>query len=100
MGMIADVYRRGNVSLSGVIERVCLVNVDGPFEPKDDCPAAMVVPGNLRGTAKVVLVSDNGRHTMMGGSYVATSDSRFSQKVEEIVGGRFYGAVPFHDRVE
>ena len=37
---------------------------------------------------------------MFGGNYGATSDSRFSEKVEEMMGSSFYGAVPIHDRVE
>jgi hypothetical protein len=37
---------------------------------------------------------------MMGGNYAATSDSRFSDKIEEMLGHGFYGAVPIHDRVE
>ena len=37
---------------------------------------------------------------MMGGNYAATSDSRFSDKVEQMLGHHFYGAVPIHDRVE
>lgn len=35
-----------------------------------------------------------------GGSYVATSDSRFSEAVEEITGQDFYGAIPLHDRTD
>lgn len=37
---------------------------------------------------------------MMGGCYVSTSDSRFSRAVEDLLGHRFYGAVPLHDRFE
>ena len=35
-----------------------------------------------------------------GGSYIATSDSRFSEAVEEITGQDFYGAIPLHDRTD
>ena len=35
-----------------------------------------------------------------GGSYIATSDSRFSEAVEEITGNDFYGAIPLHDRTD
>ena len=38
--------------------------------------------------------------TMMGGHYGATSDSRFSDAVEEMMGTPFYGALAIHDRVE
>ena len=37
---------------------------------------------------------------MMGGNYGSTSDSRFKDKLEEMLGERFYGAVAIHDRVE
>jgi hypothetical protein len=82
--------------------RLCVVNVNGPFDPTDDTPAVMLVKGNMPGTVKIVPVEelDKGSWTMFGGNYAATSDSRFSQAIEKIVGGRFYGAVPVHDRVE
>ncbi len=38
--------------------------------------------------------------SMMGGSYVATSDSRFTKACEDLLGHSFYGAVAFHDRYE
>lgn len=37
---------------------------------------------------------------MFGGCYVATSDSRFSELVEEETGVHFYGAIALHDRTE
>ncbi len=37
---------------------------------------------------------------MMGGSFVHSSDSRFSRIVEEVLGDRFHGAVSLHDRQE
>ena len=48
------------------------------------------------GTAVAVL----GGGSMMGGNYAATSDSRFSDKIEQMLGHHFYGAIPIHDRVE
>ena len=38
--------------------------------------------------------------TMFGGNYATTSDSRFSELCEELLGTNFYGAVAVHDRVE
>jgi hypothetical protein len=49
---------------------------------------------------KVIPEEAEGKQTMMGGNYAATSDSRFSDKIEEMLGVHFYGAVPIHDRVE
>ena len=37
---------------------------------------------------------------MSGGCYISTHDSRFSEAVEHILGHRFYGAIPLHDRSE
>jgi len=37
---------------------------------------------------------------MAGGCYVSTTDSRFTEAVEHILGHRFYGAIPLHDRSE
>lgn len=116
MGLIVSIFkdkRLGDCSNGGLSSRydeLTLVNVSGPFEPTEDRPAAMLVDGNGTGTAKVVPVDalppgrefdyEPMRGSMMGGCYVATSDSRFSQAVQEIVGGPFYGAVPLHDRFE
>ena len=37
---------------------------------------------------------------MNGGNIASTSDSRFSQACERLLGHRFYGAVHIHDRTE
>jgi hypothetical protein len=109
MGLNVSVYRdtshNVDCTLNGVtsrFSRLNVVNVDGPFEPREDCPAVMLVKGNLPGTVKIVPVAelDKGSWTMFGGNYAATSDSRFNEAIEKITGARFYGAVPVHDRVE
>lgn len=102
MGLLANVYRNGApCSLNSIQgDKVCLINVSGPFEPSDKYPAVELVPGFLPNTAKIRPVTDNGKRGMMGGAYVATSDSRFSEAVEKLTGGAFYGAVPLHDRFE
>ena len=104
MGMIAYIYKNGtdcsNHGASSRVDRVTITNVDGPFNPTDDAPAAKLVKGNLTGTVKIVMEENEGQQIMFGGCYVATSDSRFNRKIEEITGPPFYGAVPLHDRVE
>lgn len=105
MGLIVSILKPAgsNCSAGGVsarYENLTLVNVDGPFEPTADRPAAYLKGGNLPGTAIVVPEENTGKWSMMGGCYVATSDSRFGDAVEKIIGARFYGAVPLHDRVE
>lgn len=122
MGLIVSIYKDkgrewSNGGVSSRVDELTLVNVDGPFEPTEDRPAALLVP-NAMGTVRVVPaieVAPGGSYVeqgaedalgapgvgpMMGGCYVATSDSRFSEKIEALLGGRFYGAVPLHDRFE
>ena len=110
MGLHINVYKsnlgdctNGGVSASN-IEGLCISNVSGPFSPDDRYPEAKLVARNVMGRTIVNIVPvkeiENGSWTMFGGNYGATSDSRFSDKVEELMGTPFYGAVPIHDRVE
>jgi len=107
MGMIVSVYtnksRFGDCSCNGVTNRfnqLCVTNVEGPFEPKDDCPAVTLEPGVFPGTVVLTPLEVQGKSRMFGGNYAATSDSRWCNAVERITGNPFYGAVPVHDRVE
>jgi hypothetical protein len=108
MGLIINVYRAAdgsdctNNGVSGKFARLTLANVPGPFEATEDAPACVLVRGNLPGTVKIVPADlfDAGRSVMMGGNYGGTSDSRFSEAVEKLLGHRFYGAVAIHDRTE
>lgn len=104
MGLIAYIYRQEDDR--DAIDMVTVVNIDGPFDPAPHRPAVLLEDGPLRGTKRIVLATqkdDGSWHMerreghvgpMMGGTYVATSDSRF----REAAG--FYGAVAFHDRFE
>ena len=108
MGLVVDVYKNGKYDCTngGVsarnIKGLCLTNVDGPFDPSDDYPAAKLVKQTFGfgSSVKVIPEEAEGKQTMMGGNYAATSDSRFSDKIEKMLGVHFYGAVPIHDRVE
>jgi len=109
MGLVVYVYRNGlgDCTLNGIssnADRLCLVNVEGPSEPRDDCPAAYLVKGAMPGICRIVPAGENGqpekRWTMFGGNYAANSDSRLSAAIEAITGSRFYGAVAIHDRIE
>ena len=51
-------------------------------------------------SVKIIPEECKGKQTMMGGNYVTTSDSRFSDVIAARLGHNFYGAVPIHDRVE
>jgi len=109
MGLLVNVYKtegrdctNGGVSSKWNIKGLCLTNVSGPFDPCEDYPAAKLVKQTFGhgSSVKVIPEEAEGKWTMMGGNYAATSDSRFSDKIEEMLGHGFYGAVPIHDRVE
>tara|TARA_Y100000361_G_scaffold30589_1_gene25436 strand:- start:1036 stop:1401 length:366 start_codon:yes stop_codon:yes gene_type:complete len=112
MGLHVDIYRSEDLtgcSNNGVSERVgirglCITNIDAPFEPSKEYPAAkLVVEKHFKyPTVRVVPqeLLDAGAWSMMGGSYVAASDSRFNETIEKLTGHTFYGAVALHDRTE
>ena len=110
MGLIVSIYRdidgvdctNGGVS-SRDIKGLCVTNVDGPFTPNEQYPAAKLVKNEYNHGNTVVVVPEEveGRWTMMGGNLARTSDSRFSRAVEELLEVKsFYGGIPIHDRVE
>ena len=113
MGLMAWVYRNGlggstNGGISATAKAICIVNIDGPFEPAPDMPAALLVEntcfGPGRGLVKIVACDENGVQlpgwAMFGGNY-ASGDSRFDEAVKAITGQEFvYGPVPIHDRYE
>lgn len=117
MGLRASIYRDArlgdcsNGGISGRVDRVTIVNIDGPFEPRDDAPAVMLVRGNVPGAVKIVPAimyagaggwmedrPDGMIGPMMGGCYVATSDARLREAVTKL--GSRTDAVPLHDRFE
>jgi hypothetical protein len=107
MGLRVSVYRNAefdenhtNFGVTGRFKSLTVVNIEGPFEPTLESPGVKLVRGAMSGIARIVPIEVEHRCTQMGGNYAATSDSRFSEAVEKIVGTRFYGAVPVHDRVE
>lgn len=119
MGLRADIVKSrygdcSNGGISGRASQVTIVNIDGPFDPSDDAPAVMLIEGHGAngGTVRIVpcdhvhgdvWIEHGEPHSvgpMMGGTYIATSDSRFTRAVEALTGARFYGAVAFHDRYE
>ena len=109
MGLLVNVYKtegrdctNGGVSSKWNIKGLCLINVPGPFNPSEDYTAAQLVKQSFYfgDSVKIIQEECEGKQTMMGGNYAATSDSRFSDKIEEMLGHNFYGAVPIHDRVE
>jgi hypothetical protein len=109
MGIHVSIYnaeRSGRDALSVIpaaAKGLCIVNASGPFEPSADYPAAKIVPAaGGPGAARCVPLEafEAGKWLMKGYSFVASSDSRFSECVEKVIGARFYGAVALHDRCE
>jgi hypothetical protein len=108
MGIIVSVYRNAEMSgdctnggPSSKVTRFCVTNVSGPFDPSADAPAAILEKGPLESVRLVPQsIKDSGRWYMFGGNCALTSDSRFSDTIEKLLGHRFYGAVKIHDRVE
>jgi hypothetical protein len=97
MGMLVSIFRSDYDSTMNAFhgrKRIVVVNIPGPFEPDKDTPAARLIKSAY--SASPILVPDGmERHQVMfGGTYAATSDSRFLEAVHA------YGAIPIHDRIE
>lgn len=119
MGLNVSVYRSnlGDCTNGGVSERanrLCIVNIEGPFEPSDEAPAVILTVNSLgnpilkpatqrireeNGNEIFDYVEDESAWFMFGGNYAACSDSRFGEAVRRHT-PRFYGALPIHDRAE
>jgi len=108
MGLQVNVYRAAgtdcsNNGISARFDRVCVVNIEGPFKPTEDCPGVLLMDGPAtRGEGNPILIPVDGDcdgYLMFGGNFGFSSDSRFGQAVKEISPG-FTGAVMFHDRIE
>lgn len=111
MGLLLNVYRNDfgdctNRGVSSKVSTVCVVNVEGPFEPNEEHPAVVLVddrPVGNRPYPKLVPLElrDSGKWTMFGGNYAGTSDSRFADAVEKLLGSNIrLDVLPIHDRVE
>lgn len=93
-------YSNGGVS-SFTDEVTVILPEGGPFEPTEAAPAVEFVRRTIGGRAAHYFRPVEGPEghermvgPMAGGTYLGSSDSRFS----DLTG--MYGAVPFHDRYE
>lgn len=99
MGLHVSIYRSNYDSAMNAFygkDSICVINIDGPFKPTEDSPAAILVDGP-RGTKHIKPAddySDEDGVQMSGGTFANAPDSRFSEAVG------FYGAVSIHDRRE
>lgn len=108
MGLIAHVFRWSlgdctNGGITGKHDKVCLINVDGPFDPGEQFPAMVLDRGPL-GHPIIRPADENGKPMkggMFGGNYVACSDSRFGEAIRALFSGQYGNvALPVHDRFE
>ena len=112
MGLIVSVYRNAvgydctNGGISSRFTELCIMNIEGPFDPNEKRFPALLVP-NVCKTVKIVPAHQDAKGNwienkspMFGGNFASTSDSRFHQHIEKMLGHTFYGAVPIHDRFE
>lgn len=107
-GLIVNIYRsylgqdRLSVLPSGVTRVIAFgENIPEIFEESKDMPAVHIRAGKSKGTVVAVPNGHEHKLPMYGGSFVSTSDSRFSSAVAKLLGTEhFYGAIPLCDRVE
>jgi len=108
MGLRVDIFRSNYRSTRNVfadVDKITLVNVDGPSDPSPDAPAARLAQGSL-GTLYIAPEDPFSKFehlgngfVMFGGSYAATSDSRFHAAVRA-AGGKSHVAIAIHDFFE
>lgn len=108
MGLRASIYRSniGKCANGGISDKhneVVIVNAEGPANPTKDAPA-VAIARNSMGNPIIVPAAKEGTQgmagPMMGGCFIATSDSRFREAIKRVTGQDVYGAIPFHDRFE
>ena len=105
MGLTIGVFKHplGDCTNGGVssnVKQLCVINVDGPFDPSDDCPPVKLIDHPVISGTPLIIPADNKGKGMMGGNFGYSSDGRFQDAIEALTGSRFYGAVPIHDRFE
>lgn len=104
-GITASIYRDGpsdysNGGTSAKVKQVTVLCPNGVFEPSPDAPAVKIVKRMIGGKPCIhaETVEPGNRVGMVGpmwgGTYIASSDSRFSEATG------IYGAIALHDRWE
>jgi hypothetical protein len=114
-GLIVSVLRdslgEGDFTRGGLTahhHELTVVNIDGPFGPRDHRPAVMLIQGSGKGSNPILVpaVEDEAGDWhpaagwwMAGGNYAVTSDTRFSEALEKLGATRTM-APKVHDRIE
>jgi hypothetical protein len=98
MGLHVSIYRSDydcDLNVFYGKKGVTITNVEGPFRPSDDFPAAIIKDGYTAGSKIIVPADDYSDGVQAnGGTFASSSDSRFRQAAGT------YNAVPIHDRRE
>ncbi len=108
MGLHIYIYKDnlGDCTNNGIsskkIKGLTITNIDAPFEPCEDYPPVKLILQKFShgNSVKIIAEKDINKNTMFGGNFGATSDSRFNEAIEKMLGYNFYGAIPIHDRIE
>ena len=107
MGLHLNIYRdtwNDSANIFYGLDQVLVVNIPGPFEAQPGEALALLeqhYPGACRLVPAQLIGSEWKPLEGMtyGGTYAATTDSRFDEAMRELLGGNFYGAVAVHDRL-
>ena len=93
----------GDCTNGGVSSKHDQLFIKLPHYPADDKTPAdvpvMVLEAHHAGCVRLRPAGEK-RWCMFGGNFAHSSDSRFSEAIEKLLGHRFYGAVAIHDRIE
>lgn len=114
MGLLVSVYRSSlsdctNGGISSKATNLCVVNMEGPFEPDDRYPAAILTRNGASGPCIKPAVKNEDDEWiaapgwwMNGGNIAATSDSRFGEAIRRMFNGceNMHGGIYIHDRKE
>lgn len=100
MGLHVSIYRSDYDTELNVFygkKGVTVINVEGPFQPSEDYPAALIKDGYTSGSKIIVPAddwTDKDGAQMSGGTFANSSDSRWS------AASLTYNAISIHDRRE
>jgi hypothetical protein len=109
-GLIADVLKAkgrsySNKGVTTFVDEITVVGIPGAeiFEADEARRPAFVLEQHVPGCVRLVPLAPwptDKAGPMFGGCFGSTSDGRFGDAIEKLLGHRFYGAVAIHDRFE
>ena len=108
MGIRAEIFRWklgdcSNGGLSSKVDTVTVISAEGPFQPDAEAPAVELKSIHVSGShydhvyAKPIGIKG---HSMAGGTFIHSTDSRFGKAVEKLAGHEHHYPIALHDRVE